>query len=168
LQRSIDLSPLLFPDHALARTQDLGFKSPAECPRHDLLASSAHAELQLFAVDLQRPSVIANPSHKQVDMIVVGVVIIDSDPPKLRIESALHLFDQATHVFLKISREASSGETIKRQSNPSFFYQSRTTATISIASCSPSKPRPLPCSRCAPRVTDSGRERPNRRYGRFA
>ena len=102
LQRSIDFGPLLFPDHALARMQDLGFESRAELPRHDLLASSAHAELQVFAVDLQRPSVIANASHKQMDMGVVGVVMIDCDPLKLRIEIALHLFDQATHVFLKI------------------------------------------------------------------
>src|SRR5579859_2463461 len=82
--------------------QNLGFKSRAELPRDDLLASSAHAELQVFAVDLQLRSVIANPSHKQVDMVVVGVVMIDCDPLKLGIEIALHLSDQATDVFLKI------------------------------------------------------------------
>src|SRR5690242_17985965 len=38
LKRSIDFGPLLFPDHALARLQDLGFESWAEFPRHDLLA----------------------------------------------------------------------------------------------------------------------------------
>jgi hypothetical protein len=102
LQRAIDLSPLLFPDHALARAQDLGFKSRAQFLRHDFLASSSHAQLQVFSVDLQRPSVIANPSHEEMDMVVVGVVMIDCDPLKLGAEIALHLFDQATNVFLKI------------------------------------------------------------------
>ncbi len=35
-------------------------------------------------------------------MVVVGVVMIDCDPLKLGVEIALHLFDQAAHVFLKI------------------------------------------------------------------
>jgi hypothetical protein len=101
LQRSVDFGLLLFSDHALARMQDLGFESRPELLRHDLLASSAHAELQVFPVDLQSPPVISNASHKQMDMGVVGVVMIDCDPLKLRIEIAL-LFDQATHVFREI------------------------------------------------------------------
>src|SRR5271170_4848483 len=63
LQRTVDFGPLLFPDHALARMQHLGFESWPEFLRHDLLASSAHAELQVFPVDLQRPSVFTNASH---------------------------------------------------------------------------------------------------------
>src|ERR1700675_2871194 len=95
LQRSVDFGPLLFSDHALARMQHLGFESRPKLPRCDLLASPAHTELQVFAIDLQSPPVISNASHKQMDMGVVGVVMIDCDPLKPRLEIALHLFDQA-------------------------------------------------------------------------
>src|SRR5271170_2395515 len=93
LQRSVNFGPLLFSNHALARMQHLGFESRPELLRHYLLASSAHAELQVFSVDLQRPSVFTNASHQEMDMGVVGVVMIDCDPLKLGIEIALHLFD---------------------------------------------------------------------------
>src|SRR5271170_888831 len=82
LQRAVDFGPLLFLNHALARVQHLGFESRPKLPSRDLLASSAHAELQVFPVDLQSPPVISNASHKQVDMGIVGVVMIDRDPLK--------------------------------------------------------------------------------------
>ena len=56
-------------------------------------------EPQVFALDLQRAAVIAHAAHQQMDMGVVGVVMIDCDPLKLRVEVAFHLSDQAAHVF---------------------------------------------------------------------
>src|SRR5271170_5767418 len=63
LQRSVNFGPLLFSNHALARMQHLGFESRPKLRRCDLLASPAHAGLQVFAVDLQRSSIVPDASH---------------------------------------------------------------------------------------------------------
>src|SRR3984957_19758773 len=60
LQRAVDFGPLLFSDHAPPRIQPLGFEARPKLARRDLLASPAHAELQVFPVDLESPPVISN------------------------------------------------------------------------------------------------------------
>src|SRR5579871_2472683 len=102
LERPVDLGPLLAPDHPLARLQHLGLKPRPELPRRELLTSRPDAFTQIVAVDLKRTPVLPDAANQQMDVRVVGVVMVDRDPFELRSEVLFHSAHQLAHVIAKI------------------------------------------------------------------
>src|SRR5579885_3634889 len=101
-KRPIDLGPLLALDDPLARLKHLALKARPELARRDLLAPRADALAQIIAVDLKRAAVLPHAANEEMDVRVVGVVMVDCDPFEPGSEIALHPGDQLADVVAEI------------------------------------------------------------------
>ncbi len=102
VERTVDFRPLFAFDDALAREEDLTFGARPNVTLDEPFAQLAYAAFEVLAVDFQRAAVFPDAADQQVDVRVVGVVMIDGDPLKARVEIAFHLCHQVTDVCLKI------------------------------------------------------------------
>ena len=77
-------------DDLLASSYDFALRPQAELSLHDFLAARANARLHIFARDLQLLAVLVSPADQDMNVGIIGVVVIDSDPLETRFEIAFH------------------------------------------------------------------------------
>jgi|GEM_PF-4120187 hypothetical protein len=102
LERTVDLSPLFAFDAAFAREEDLTFGARPKLALDEPFAQFAYAAFEVLAVDFQRATVFPDAADQEVDVRVVGVVMVNGDPLKARVKIAFHLRNQVTDVSVKI------------------------------------------------------------------
>src|SRR6266849_6965897 len=102
LKRAVDLGPVLAFDDPLAREQDLAFGAWPELALEDLLAQLADAPANVVTVEREHTSILPHAPDEQVDVRVVGVVVIDRDPFEPCIEIAFHSRHHLAHVGAQI------------------------------------------------------------------
>src|SRR5213076_3087711 len=82
--------------------QDLVVRSEAEHPRGKLLAALPDALLNVARVDREGAAVIVSASNQEMDVGVVGVVVVDRDPLEPGPEVVFHLAHEASGMEAEI------------------------------------------------------------------
>ena len=90
-QPAVELRELRALHHARAAGQDLVVRPEAEHPRGKLLAAIPDAPLDVARIDREGAAVIVSASNQEMDVGVVGVVVVDRDPLEPGAEVVLHL-----------------------------------------------------------------------------
>src|SRR5439155_11588903 len=90
-QPAVELRELRALHHTRAAGQDLVVRPEAEHPRGKLLAPIPDAPLNVARVDREGAAVIVSASNQEMDVGVVGVVVVDRDPLQPGAEVVLHL-----------------------------------------------------------------------------
>src|SRR5579885_1121725 len=102
LQGAVDLRPLLAADDPLARPVHLRFKARPQFARRELLAPRPDAFAQVVAIDFERAAILPYAANEQMDVRVVGVVMVDCHPFELGSEVLLHSAHQLADVVAEI------------------------------------------------------------------
>jgi hypothetical protein len=101
-ERAIDLGPLLALDDLSAREQNFMLKSRPELPFEEFFAQLSDAVAHVIAIERECAAILSHAPDKQVDMLVVGVVVIDRDPLKPGAKIPLHPGHQVAYVLPQI------------------------------------------------------------------
>jgi hypothetical protein len=90
LDGPVEVGPSALVDNLLASSYDFALRPQAELSLHDFLAARANARLHIFGRDLQLLAMLVSPADQDMNVGIIGVVVIDSDPLETRSEIAFH------------------------------------------------------------------------------
>src|SRR5439155_21853195 len=90
-QPAVELRELRARNHPRAAGQDLVVRPEAEHPRGQLLAAIPDAPLDVARVDREGAALVVPAANQEMDVGVVGVVVVDRDPLEPGAEVVLHL-----------------------------------------------------------------------------
>src|SRR3546814_5408039 len=98
----VELRPALRLDLALESAADVEIGAWPQFLGDEVARSVAHAFLDVVAGNHEVLAVVADAAHDQVDVRMLGVPVIDSDPIEPRIEVLLDLADQIAGEGLQV------------------------------------------------------------------
>ena len=98
LQRAVDFGPIFAFDAAPPRLQIFLLVPRPQFALRQLPAEFADAAAHIVAIKGERATVVPHAPNQQVNVLVVGVVMIDRDPLQPCAQVPLHLRHQVAHV----------------------------------------------------------------------
>jgi hypothetical protein len=115
-KRAIKLGPAVRLDLGVQTATDFKVGSKPEFLGDQVPGPGAHPLADVVPRNHEVPAIVGHAAHDDVDVGVLGIPVIDSDPVELRTEISLGVSHQVPRERLQIqSRSASSGDTMNRK-----------------------------------------------------